>query len=178
MNELYLDIETTGLNPYHNRITCIGFAFENNKPIGIVAENERDILEKFNELTENLRISKIMTWNGENFDIPFLKVRSKKHGMYFNCSKEVSVDVRKLFPGFPFPYVEQGFFTKITKIKNREPSLGEAAEFFGIPGKIGDGKKAIKLFYKHNWYDLVNYCKRDVTILRRIYKELEGVSLG
>ena len=178
MNELYLDIETTGLNPYYDRVTCIGFAFEDDKTIGIIAENEKDILEKFDELTKNLEINKVVTWNGDNFDIPFLKVRAKKHNIEFVCGKEMSVDARKLFPKFSFPYTEQGFFTKVVKVKEREPSLNETAEFFNIPGKLRYGKCAIKLFYKHDWDDLINYCKRDVSILRSIYKKLKGVSLG
>lgn len=70
-NDAYLDIETTGLYAYHDRITVIGIYFHNGKEGRMVQlYNERlrcknllDVMEG----TEN-----IFTYNGERFDLPFI----------------------------------------------------------------------------------------------------------
>ena len=69
--DAYLDIETTGLSPYHDYITVIGIYrcdSKNNELIQLVGDEvTRDnLLKALKEATT------IYTYNGSRFDIPFI----------------------------------------------------------------------------------------------------------
>lgn len=88
-NEIILDIETTGLDSTRDQLVLLGFiAYENDKCyiIQYFAEDnseERRLLEIYLKMIEN---KKVITYNGDKFDIPFLNMR---------------LDYNKLFPVFP-----------------------------------------------------------------------------
>lgn len=88
-NEIILDIETTGLDSTRDQLVLLGFIiYENDKCyiIQYFAEDngeERRLLEIYLKMIEN---KKVITYNGDKFDIPFLNMR---------------LDYNKLFPVFP-----------------------------------------------------------------------------
>lgn len=72
--DAYLDIETTGLYAYRDRITVIGIYFHNGEEGRLVQlYNDKlrckDLLDVM-EGTEN-----IFTYNGDRFDLPFINTR-------------------------------------------------------------------------------------------------------
>lgn len=64
---LFLDIETTGLSRYYDRITIIGASIENDYKVYI----QGGYLTPLKELISEAKI--IVTFNGSLFDIPFLR---------------------------------------------------------------------------------------------------------
>lgn len=88
-NEIILDIETTGLDSTRDQLVLLGLiTYENDKCyiIQYFAEDnseERRLLEIYLKMIEN---KKVITYNGDKFDIPFLNMR---------------LDYNKLFPVFP-----------------------------------------------------------------------------
>lgn len=88
-NEIILDIETTGLDSTRDQLVLLGFiTYENDKCyiIQYFAEDngeERRLLEIYLKMIEN---KKVITYNGDKFDIPFLNMR---------------LDYNKLFPVYP-----------------------------------------------------------------------------
>jgi len=76
-----LDIETSGLNPSTDRILAV--AIDTGPSVSSrVSDNERDLLRWINQVIESLpEDAKIVTWNGEEFDLPFLKKRFAVHGI-------------------------------------------------------------------------------------------------
>ena len=70
--DAYLDIETTGLSSYSGHITVIGIYFHNGEEGQLVQlYNEKlncSNLLKCMEGTENM-----FTYNGDRFDLPFIK---------------------------------------------------------------------------------------------------------
>ncbi|WP_394018197.1 ribonuclease H-like domain-containing protein [Anaerococcus cruorum] len=88
-NEIILDIETTGLDSQHDQLVLLGFiTYENHKCyiIQYFAEDnseEQRLLEIYLKMIED---KKVITYNGDKFDIPFLNMR---------------LDYHKLFPVFP-----------------------------------------------------------------------------
>ena len=75
--EAYLDIETTGLHPFHDEITVVGIYLTNGieeKVVQLVGRKiNKDSILKALEGTHN-----IYTYNGHRFDLPFIHTR---HGV-------------------------------------------------------------------------------------------------
>lgn len=82
---MFLDIETTSLNPASGRITCIGFSNHFSVPGPertietqfIYDDNEKALLLRFLSFIEPLFDTNltIITYNGKKFDIPYLEHR-------------------------------------------------------------------------------------------------------
>lgn len=70
-----LDIETTGLDPEASRVVAVAVDTES----GIhskVSDDESELLDWLNRLIESLPDNiELVTWNGEEFDMPFLRRR-------------------------------------------------------------------------------------------------------
>ncbi len=70
----YLDIETTGLNPFTNELTVIGIYTENgNGVMQMVGDaiNASDLIEAMSNVSE------LYTYNGSRFDLPFIREKLK-----------------------------------------------------------------------------------------------------
>lgn len=64
---VYLDIETTGLDPYYDRITSI--ALYDGQDIFYFSRGEN--LDDFKDIIKNYTL--LVTYNGKTFDIPFIE---------------------------------------------------------------------------------------------------------
>ena len=103
-NQFIFDIETTGLNSKYNKVILIGIVFneDNNTIIKQFFANtpseEYDLLLHFVDFIKlfNSHIS----FNGFNFDIPFINYRLKKHEIDFSLSKDDGIDILKLIKPF------------------------------------------------------------------------------
>lgn len=113
---LFLDIETTGLSRYYDKITLIG-TFDGVTPRIFVRNNN------FDELQEHLlKYQLLVTFNGKLFDIPF---------------------IQKEFPGIRIPqvHIDLRFLLKSVgmpgPLKTVEPKLGllRPDELRGIDGR-------------------------------------------
>lgn len=89
---VYLDIETTGLSPFSDYITVIGFLRcegGNNELIQLVGEE----ITRGNVITALRSANTIYTYNGTRFDLPFiaaclgidLAVTYHHHDLMFDC---------------------------------------------------------------------------------------------
>jgi len=71
ITEAYLDIETTGLSPTNCDITVIGIYLCNGSDTRFIQLVGKDITA--GSISESLeRVSKIHTYNGSRFDLPFI----------------------------------------------------------------------------------------------------------
>lgn len=104
-NEIVLDIETTGLDAQDDKLVLLGFiSYEDDKCyiIQYFAENdseEKRLLEIYIKMVDG---KKIINYNGDKFDIPFLNIRLEKNKLMpifptsFDIYKLIS-DHRKYF---------------------------------------------------------------------------------
>ena len=69
--EAYLDIETTGLNAHQDCITVIGIYFCNDCDNYVIQLYDRKLTTK-NLLKALEGTEKLFTYNGQNFDLPFI----------------------------------------------------------------------------------------------------------
>lgn len=96
---ILLDIETTGLSPELSVIFMIGCAWVENNRLFLIQwlsdtlelQGERDILNTFSQwIRERLSYTPelcLVTYNGQNFDLPFLKTR------YTQCDLKNPLDI-------------------------------------------------------------------------------------
>lgn len=99
-HSLLLDIETTGFSNERESIYLIGTAYRTDDKITATLyfaespDEESIILKHFcNDL---LGFTQLITFNGDRFDLPFLRKRMNKHELNPDClSKTISTDLLK-----------------------------------------------------------------------------------
>ncbi len=82
---LFLDIETTGLSPKNSDLYLIGVSYFQKNTWHVCQyfaespEHEAEILKDFALLSKSFKY--VIHYNGDKFDIPFLKAKYEKHEM-------------------------------------------------------------------------------------------------
>jgi hypothetical protein len=160
---LFFDIETTGLNPKNSKIVMIGVMYlENNsfnlKQLFSEENSEKQVIYEFLALLKKKKY--IITYNGNSFDLKFIKYRSKYHNLQLSLENKCLIDLYSIFRKN-----SNRFKTKNLKLKTME-------EFLGINRKDNiSGKDFIRLYnsyllkpkieylelmWLHNYEDVVN----------------------
>jgi len=151
----FLDIETTGLNPNLSKITVIGIGKSNGEVTQLIGAG----VTKGNLQKALQGVKKIVTYNGEKFDFPFiekyvginLKRRHESEDLMYKCWEH------NLYGGFK-----------------------EVEEKLGISRSSNvNGEKAVQLWNQYKRYgnkkalkDLIEYNKEDVLNLAKLRKKL------
>ena len=97
--DAYLTIETTGLSPERHRIISISVGTISDDIIGITTffsdnkDDELTIIE--NGLDAIGDAGRIITWNGDSFDLRFLSTRGEEYGI--KSPVQASYDLKKIF---------------------------------------------------------------------------------
>jgi len=147
---IVLDIETTGLNPCDNTITCIctrdsdgyeygGFVGKNFSEAGLIEDILKNMCDKNPDF--------IVTKNGKQFDVPFIITRLPTMGTWLRDIKHIDLQ-------------------EITKGRVK---LDDMATLMGLENKSGEAKDAINLFFNKKYRELMNYCKQDVRVTEQVY---------
>lgn len=101
---LFFDIETTGLNSKYCCIYLIGCMYFNNDVLECrqyfseSVEDEKNIIEEFFKFSQRFR--KIIHFNGNAFDIPFINERCKKHNLAYDFSTYEMIDLYQTIKPF------------------------------------------------------------------------------
>lgn len=184
-NHFVFDIETTGLNSNYCKVILIGILFnQGNKTIikQFFANSEDDEKELLLSFVDNIKNYKNhITFNGLNFDIPFLNNRLKKHNVDFSLSKNDDIDILKLIRPF-----KENLSLSDCKLKTIEKYLGiERADT--ISGKESvelykefENTQDIKLKEKillHNYEDIY-YLGHMLKIRDIIYSKLNSIDIN
>ncbi|WP_353096670.1 ribonuclease H-like domain-containing protein [Tissierella praeacuta] len=98
----FIDIETTGLNRNSNMVYLIGLLFFDSSTgnwtldqyFANSMDKEQDLLEKF--IANLSSFDKIITFNGESFDLPFIECRLKKYGIDYIFDRTKSFDLYQI----------------------------------------------------------------------------------
>lgn len=151
-NCAYLDIETTGLSPFHSDVTVIGIYKENGND-SLVMQLVGDDISADSLMTAMGSVTKLYTYNGSRFDLPFIKAKlnidlnecCNHEDLMYACWK------RNLKGG----------------LKSVERQLGIARESTDIDGWI-----AVQL-----WWDYVNNGDREALAALLKYNEEDVLNL-
>ena len=91
---IVLDIETSGVSRIHSKVLVAGVLFSDGKFIQYAITDENEEKELLEELSKILNDQYIITFNGDIFDIPFIKSRMEFHGLK-PFIEQSSFDIRK-----------------------------------------------------------------------------------
>jgi predicted PolB exonuclease-like 3'-5' exonuclease len=160
-NYIVFDIETTGLRPQENQITCICAKDNQDNWFykSLDCQIEEDIVDKFLKWLERKPNFKLISANGKDFDIPFILIRA-------------------YFLNIPYGYgleLKREHFDIINDITSKRISLNDLAKLYGFDLKTGNGENAIKLFQDSNFHELIQYCSNDVRLTEQIYLKYMGL---
>jgi hypothetical protein len=147
---LAFDLETTGLDPLTDQITCAG-AYDPDSGIErVFFFSLGDSPEEFMALLD--RADRLCAFNGARFDLPFIQHalgadpgrvsawRLKLHDVFEGC---------KLALGVTFP-------------------LKALLEINNMQGKTGSGENAIQLAQAERWQELGDYCLHDTRVTHEV----------
>lgn len=154
---IVLDIETSGVSRVHSKVLVIGLLTSDGEFIqyAIMDENEEKML--LSEISEILNGKYIITFNGDIFDIPFIKSRMDFYGLE-PFIEEASFDIRKYL-------IKNKYITDIEKFSlkdleiyhniNRfeEFELDSDVEFYTFDNFKNEDFEKVLL---HNKYDVIN----------------------
>lgn len=100
--DLLIDIETTGLSRARHQIYLIGMVFVLdcnsiyvNQYFADNPADEPQLLKTFSNELQSTPVKRIITFNGNTFDFPFLVSRAKKHGIMLDFSMYKLLDIYK-----------------------------------------------------------------------------------
>lgn len=171
----YLDIETNGLNANFHIMLSYAIKEGGSKKIYGRTITQKEKMSKTIDkkiiqecVRDMLKFDRIITYYGTRFDIPFLRTRAlrwnitefplyglvKHTDAYYIAKYKLKLHSYRL-----------GAVTRILDIKGKDFVDGD----YWISGALQGDPKAMKYIWEHN--------KKDVVILEKAYKKLEGYTL-
>jgi DNA polymerase elongation subunit (family B) len=146
---------------------------DNGNEISFHQSEEKDVLQGFWNLLAHYKNATLITFNGRNFDAPFLMLRS--------ALLEI-VPTRNLMEGTKFNYPlhidlldELTFFTQTQYGATRRFNFDFYTQAFGLESpksKEVNGSVVSDLFAQGEYSTIAHYCLRDVTATWQLFKRI------
>jgi len=131
------------------------------------AGNEEKILRSFTKLIEKYDI--IASWNGDEFDLPYLQMRCLKYGIVYYWQTIIHIDLlQRVFKLYAYD---------ATHIGLENFKLNTVGKFFLGKEKIELQGKKIHELYKENLDLLLEYNLNDTLILKELDEKLQIIPL-
>ena len=160
-----IDIETEGLEPWKDRIICIGVRdTDNPKTIVFFDEDEKAVLEGFVKYYLKKGFNEVIGFN-VNFDIRFIFAKCLKYeipapGLFNSTFTDVMDNVRSVKRIYSY---------------NKPGKLEQWLQFlFGI-GKLEKGESVKDLFERREFTRIIQYNKQDVDMTYELWKRIRMV---
>ena len=156
-DEIVLDIETTGLDASLDQLVVLGLiTFENNKCyiIQYFAEDDKEEIRLLSLYLKHIENKRIITYNGDKFDIPFLNYRLMEHKLnpIFANAYDIYKVISKHRKYFEFESM------KLTDIEKKIGIYRDDPSRYKVISKLSDGiKKRVNPWpiLIHNENDLI-----------------------
>lgn len=157
-NDLVLDIETTGLDFKRDKLVLLGLVKDEKDEVYIYqyfAENDNEEIRLLEIFLREIKGKKLITFNGENFDIPFLNSRLLAHKL-MPVFLEYTLDIYKIIKWnskfFSYDSMKLIDIEKLIGIERDDPSRYKAIS--KLTGEILTRNKPYPIL-KHNENDLI-----------------------
>ena len=157
--EAYLDIETTGLSPWHSQITVVGIHICNGAETRFIQLVGEDITaDSVREALEGVGV--IHTYNGSRFDLPFI-----------NCRLGIDLAQRFAHRDLMYDCWRNNLYGGLKRVERQLDIKRKLTEI--------NGYDAVRLWWRYvNDYDetalktLLEYNKEDVLSLKKLRERL------
>lgn len=189
----FLDIETTPIefedkdiinylmekkfkrfsHPLFGKIISIGIKIENEEPRFFYGNDEKEILTNFWQFLAENKIDKIVTWNGYEFDIPLIKIRSVINAI--KQTKIVNLNKWKMLESNHIDCMR--YFSVDDTFANVSMEIVCRLMNIEVPKDRIGGEHIEKLVKKEDWEAIVNKNEQDLTMLENIYRKIESFIL-
>lgn len=195
---LFLDIETTGFLSANSSIYLIGCAyyeygnFKIKQWFAQTPEEEQVVLQAFLQFAENF--SYLIHYNGNTFDLPFLKKKAEKYEIPFNLLEKKGLDIyRRITPYKNFLKISDCKLKTIERflgiIRDDTYSGGELIQVYKeyvesgdydlyhslILHNADDMKGMLEILSILSYYDLFNQPLKARKVQANFYKDIHGV---
>lgn len=151
-----IDIETTGFDPFNNRITAIGVK-RKDEEIVFMEQNEYRLLLEFWEWASKIKNPKFIGFNCFKFDFRFIHLRSMLHNIEVPFSLKDS-------------YIDLQYELKFYGGTYMKGNLCDYCRFIEIGEKNGDGGKAVVLWNEQRLMELKDYCLQDIKLTWKLFE--------
>ncbi|MCB9880350.1 MAG: ribonuclease H-like domain-containing protein [Planctomycetes bacterium] len=140
-------------------------------PDWLLVRREVDMLDQFWSLAAQAQL--IVTFNGRNFDLPFLRNRSAILGVEVRC------DLVSQPPYLHEPHLDLYQILTGSGFGARPMNLEAACWAFGIESPKGemDGSGVAAAFAEKRYRDIADYNLLDIDATRELYKKLQSTVL-
>ena len=165
------------LDPMMGQIICIGF-YDRSEKASVLSQRthkEIDLLKEF--LDRATKASKIVTKNGYNFDLPFIKCRMML--LDVQLSREANWMVfPKMFQKMQRRYGSDVHVDIQQELSNWDLSktkkLPWLAKRFGLEVQNDEnGSKVFDWWLERDWEKIESHCIQDVLLTAKIYERME-----
>ena len=159
---LTFDIETLSeKGVYKDNVLCIGYAVDDEPEQIIISDDEREMLDQFRKLLQQVDPDIIIGYNHRKFDIPKIEKRCKFYDMLMYFGRNKTKDEGRVFYDV-WSDVSQD--QMLFKLRNRK--LKTVARHFGIEMIQEDTRDTGSIPLDQ----LAEYCKSDVHGTRELFK--------
>lgn len=176
-DDLVLDIETTGLDINRDKLVLLGIVKRHTNKTYIYqyfAENDDEEIRLLNIYLREVQNKKLITFNGDNFDIRFLNARLIDHKL-FPVFPDRSLDIYKVIKWnskfFSYDSMKLIDIEKLIGIEREDPSR------YKVVSKLTDD-----LIRRENPYPIIKHNENDLiattalATIKDIYKEKLSIS--
>lgn len=158
------------MHPLFSRIILIGLKPANKETELFYPKDEKDLLNRFWSRLSELKPAHVVTFNGYNFDIPFIEIRSKIKEvlptMGINQNK-YKMDNSNHFDCMQMLSAGQTFLNVALEISCRVLGIS-------VPEERVSGEAVPKLYAAGELDILKEHCKQDVELTEQLYLKLRG----
>lgn len=175
-NDLVLDIETTGLDFNRDKLVLLGLVKKENNKTYIYqyfAEDDSEEIRLLEIYIREIKNKKLITFNGEIFDIRFLNSRLISHEL-FPVFPEISLDIYKIIKWnskfFSYESMKLVDIEKLIGIQRDDPSRYKTVS--KLTENLLKRDKPYPII-KHNENDLI--ATTALSNIEEIYREKLGI---
>lgn len=148
-----------GLHWLTGRIACVGVKELGKEPIIFIDKDESVILVGLYEYLSGKYPYNTITFNGGEFDLPFLRMRALLYG----------IDLAGVLPYEKFSKTHIDIYQVLGGKWQLPAKLAEYAWFFGIDDIKDSGAEVARMWEEGKLDDIANHCRGDVISTEKLY---------
>lgn len=156
-----------GLHPVFSKIVVIGIKEPDNEPIFFWGDDERKILSDTWAYFNEHRGVRVVTFNGYNFDIPFIKVRS----LIKSIEPTIRIETNK------WRMEGSNHFDLMLAFSHIDRFLWVALETLcrlydiEVPEDKLSGREVMACYRRRDWDSIIKHNRQDLVMTDELYKK-------